>query len=165
MFSWFFPSLPIHSLPTSLFQMRDLRHENILPFVGACVETAHVCILTQLCARGNLDDVLNNSNYRLENMFIASLVADLIRGMIYLHDSEIVYHGNLKPSNCLIDSRWVLQISDFGLRQFKGRILKKKTSFLIFHSLMAFFYSQLARPFFKSTDTPSTNFCGNRRNF
>ena len=125
--------------------MRDLRHENILPFVGACVETAHVCILTQLCARGNLDDVLNNSNYRLENMFIASLVADLIRGMIYLHDSEIVYHGNLKPSNCLIDSRWVLQISDFGLRQFKGRILKKKTSFLIFHSLMAFIPSWRGR--------------------
>lgn len=59
-------------------------------------------------------------------MFIASLVADLIRGMIYLHDSDIVYHGNLKPSNCLIDSRWVLQISDFGLRQFKGRKVTRK---------------------------------------
>ena len=103
--------------------MRDLRHENLVPFIGACVENGNVSILTQLCSRGNLDDVLNNSNYRLENMFIASLVADLIRGMIYLHESEISFHGNLKPSNCLIDSRWVLQISDFGLRQFKGKIL------------------------------------------
>ena len=28
-------------------------------------------------------------------------------------------HGNLKTSNCLIDSRWVLKISDFGLKHFK----------------------------------------------
>ena len=108
--------------------MRDLRHENLVPFIGACVETGHISILTQLCARGNLNDVLNNADYPLDNMFIASLIADLIKGMIYLHESDIIYHGNLKPTNCLVDSRWVLQISDFGLRHFKGKgKLKFKT--------------------------------------
>ena len=38
--------------------------------------------------------------------------------MIYLHDSPLVYHGKLRPSNCLVDSRWVVQIADFGLHQF-----------------------------------------------
>lgn len=35
--------------------------------------------------------------------------------MLYIHDSDITCHGNLKPSNCLVDARWVLQITDFGV--------------------------------------------------
>ena len=40
--------------------------------------------------------------------------------MIYLHNSPIGSHGNLKTANCLVDSRWVVKISDFGLHQLKS---------------------------------------------
>lgn len=43
----------------------------------------------------------------------------LLQGMLYLQDSALRYHGALSTSNCLIDSRWVVKLSDFGLQAFK----------------------------------------------
>jgi serine/threonine protein kinase len=47
------------------------------------------------------------------------LVTLSAQGMSYLHDSPVRVHGNLKTSNCLVDSRWVVKLADFGLHQFK----------------------------------------------
>lgn len=62
-----------------LKQMTEIRHENIVPFVGASVEYGGVFILTSYCARGSLEDVLQNQDFKLDTIFIASLVADLIK--------------------------------------------------------------------------------------
>ncbi|XP_034473865.1 guanylate cyclase 32E [Drosophila innubila] len=100
--------------------MREVRHENIINFIGASIDHGSVIIFTTYCARGSLEDVLANEDLHLDHMFISSLVSDILKGMIYLHDSEIISHGNLRSSNCLIDSRWVCQISDFGLHELKA---------------------------------------------
>ncbi|XP_063230387.1 guanylate cyclase 32E [Bacillus rossius redtenbacheri] len=103
-----------------LKQIREARHENLVSFVGACVDPGKVCVLTAYCARGSLEDVLANRDLHLDAMFVSSLVADILKGMIYIHDSDIISHGNLRSSNCLVDSRWILQITDFGLHEFKA---------------------------------------------
>lgn len=33
---------------------KELNHDNVARFIGACVETPHVYILTQFCQRGSL---------------------------------------------------------------------------------------------------------------
>ncbi|XP_055624109.1 speract receptor isoform X2 [Toxorhynchites rutilus septentrionalis] len=99
--------------------LRDMRHDNLNAFIGACTEPPNICIITEYCPRGSLKDVLENEDFKLDNMFTASLVADILRGMIYLHESPLRFHGTLRTSNCLIDSRWVVKLSDFGLYAFK----------------------------------------------
>ena len=42
--------------------------------------------------------------------------------MYYLHSSGLGSHGRLKSTNCLVDSRWVLKITDYGLNPFIGDI-------------------------------------------
>jgi len=41
--------------------------------------------------------------------------------MSYLHGSDIKSHGNLKSSNCVVDSRFVLKLTDFGLPSLRAR--------------------------------------------
>lgn len=70
------PSIMKFSSPP---QLKDLRHDNICAFIGACTEPPNICIITEYCSRGSLKDVLENEDVKLDNMFLASMVADVIR--------------------------------------------------------------------------------------
>lgn len=39
--------------------------------------------------------------------------------MDFIHNSALKFHGNLKPSTCLVDSRLQIKLSGFGLWEFK----------------------------------------------
>ncbi|KAJ8681432.1 hypothetical protein QAD02_017219, partial [Eretmocerus hayati] len=100
--------------------LREIRHGNLNSFIGACVEPMRILLITDYCAKGSLYDIIENEDIKLDDMFIASLIHDLIKGMLYIHESSVlVCHGNLKSSNCVVTSRWVLQVSDFGLHDIR----------------------------------------------
>ena len=45
-----------------------------------------------------------------------------LQGMLYLHNSALAVHGNLKSSNCVVTSRWVLKVTDFGMRELRAAV-------------------------------------------
>lgn len=96
--------------------MKDLTHDNLVKFYGACFDGPNF-ILSEYCQRGSLQEVLEgqSSSLKLDWAFRLSLIMDLVSGMNYLHRSPIKSHGALKSSNCLVDSRFALKIADFGL--------------------------------------------------
>jgi atrial natriuretic peptide receptor A len=95
---------------------RDVNHENTVRFIGACIDLPrpYVLILTEFCPK-TLKEVLENEAIQLDWNFRMSLIHDIVKGMQYLHNSELSVHGKLRSSNCLIDGRFVLKISDYGL--------------------------------------------------
>ncbi|XP_065214464.1 atrial natriuretic peptide receptor 1-like isoform X2 [Planococcus citri] len=104
------------SVLLELKRMKDLHHDHLARFYGACLDPPHCCFLTEYCPKGSLQDILENEQIKLDWMFRYSLMHDIVKGMCYLHSSDIKSHGGLKSSNCVVDSRFVLKITDFGLR-------------------------------------------------
>ncbi|ESO05580.1 hypothetical protein HELRODRAFT_77273 [Helobdella robusta] len=102
-----------------LVKMKELQHDNIVYFLGACVEPDRICYLTQHCARGTLQDMLADIQTPVDWTIKISFITDLSKGMNYLHKSFIGCHGKLTSNVCLVDNRWVLKITDFGLSAFK----------------------------------------------
>ncbi|CAH0562272.1 unnamed protein product [Brassicogethes aeneus] len=111
-----------HQQLVELKDMKDLANDNLVKFYGASVDIPN-CIVTEYCPRGSLQDILENDKINLDWMFKMSLLMDIVRGIVYLHNSPIKSHGALKSSNCLVDGSFKVKIADFGL------------SFLRVHSL------------------------------
>ena len=38
-----------------------------------------MCVLTEYCSKGNLQDILENTEVQLDTIFIASLISDIIQ--------------------------------------------------------------------------------------
>ncbi|CAL9694193.1 unnamed protein product [Knipowitschia caucasica] len=105
----------INSSTKGLFsQLREMRHENLNLYLGLFLDSGIFALVVEHCPRGSLSDLLSNSEMRLDWMFKSSLLIDLIKGMKYLHLRGLS-HGRLKSTNCLVDGRFVLKITDYGL--------------------------------------------------
>uniref|UniRef100_A0A3Q1IGT6 Guanylate cyclase n=1 Tax=Anabas testudineus TaxID=64144 RepID=A0A3Q1IGT6_ANATE len=96
--------------------MKDMRHENVNPFLGFFHDCGVFAIVTEFCSRGSLEDLLLNEDVKLDWMFKSSLLLDLIKGMKYLHHRGVC-HTRLKSRNCVVDGRFVLKVTDYGYNE------------------------------------------------
>ncbi len=96
-----------------LKNIRELKFENISPFVGICNDTPNVCLLMELPTRGNLKNILQRYS-KLDWEIKVSIMNDLACGMSYLHLSSVGVHGRLNSKVCLLDSRWTAKVSGYG---------------------------------------------------
>lgn len=46
--------------------------------------------------------------------------------MLFIHQSKLGSHGRLKSSNCLVDNRWMLKVTDYGIIRFLDHPFEQK---------------------------------------
>ncbi|KAL5107808.1 Retinal guanylyl cyclase 2 [Taenia crassiceps] len=113
--------LPSISLKAKMVEhlrtLRELRHENVNLFIGCYVDADSFSFVYEECSRGSLRSVLSSESINLDWEFKLSLVTDLIQGMAHLHKSDLAIHGCLTSETCVIDNRWVLKVTDYGLQK------------------------------------------------
>ena len=93
--------------------MHTLDHENILKFYNWYETKNHLWIIFEYCAGGSLLALIEQDK-KINEQAVRSFGFDLIRALLYLHSSGIIY-SDLKPSNILFTEYGLLKLSDFGL--------------------------------------------------
>jgi serine/threonine protein kinase len=102
--------------------MTALRHPNIVLFMGACTKPNSMCIVMEYMVLGSLFDLLHNELIpELPFNLRAKMAYQTAKGMHFLHSSGIV-HRDLKSLNLLLDAKWAVKVSDFGLTKFKEEL-------------------------------------------
>ncbi|GAV08190.1 hypothetical protein RvY_17920 [Ramazzottius varieornatus] len=94
-----------------------LQHWNLQKIVGILIDDDNKCqaVLGELCSRGTLHHLIHDDKFDLDFQFKYSLVENLVSGMAYLQTTVVKSHGILSSFHCLIDGRFVLKISGYGM--------------------------------------------------
>jgi serine/threonine protein kinase len=71
--------------------MSTLRHPNIVQFLGASIKPPHLNLITELCTRGSLHDVLRTFKVAVPKKRKKQMLVDAALGMLYLHSENIIH--------------------------------------------------------------------------
>ncbi|XP_075688401.1 guanylyl cyclase C [Rhinoderma darwinii] len=101
-----------------LNKLLQIDYYNLTKFYGTVKMDATIYGVIEYCERGSLREVLNDRiSYPdvtfMDWEFKISVMYDIAKGMSYLHSSKAEFHGRLKSTNCVVDSRMVVKITDF----------------------------------------------------
>ena len=114
--------------------LKNLRHPNILLFMGANTKGPDYFILTELCDRGTLFDLLHdNKNKHIVITWKEKkrIALEICYGMNYLHSFKPpILHRDLKSMNVLVNKYFQVKLADFGNTKFlENHMTKQKGTF------------------------------------
>lgn len=109
------------SLSDSDFQhkaesLSRVRHPNLVTLMGICSESRSLAY--EFLKNGNLEDHLAcRKKFRpLDWQHRIRIVVEICSALIFVHANDpCIVHGNLRPTNILLDAKFVSKISDFGV--------------------------------------------------
>ncbi|KAL8241364.1 hypothetical protein R6Q59_014719 [Mikania micrantha] len=108
---------------------RNIRHRNLLKIITSCSSVDFQgndfkALIYEFMPNGSLHDWLHSSEStsRLSLLQIMKILMDIAYALVYIHNYSLpsLVHGDLKPSNVLLDDDMVAHVGDFGLARFLG---------------------------------------------
>ncbi|OEL28353.1 L-type lectin-domain containing receptor kinase IX.1 [Dichanthelium oligosanthes] len=94
-----------------------LRHRNLVQLLGWCDSRKGLLLVYELVPEGSLDKHIYNTQRVLTWTERYNIIVGLGSALRYLHLDweQCVVHGDIKPSNIMLDSSYNSKLGDFGL--------------------------------------------------
>ncbi|KAJ1982269.1 ATP binding [Dimargaris xerosporica] len=105
--------LMLNALHLEIKILEDLKHEHIVRYLGSQMDDEHLNIFLEYVPGGSVAAMLANYG-PLQETLVRSFVRQILRGLSYLHEREII-HRDIKGGNILVDIKGGVKISDFGI--------------------------------------------------
>ncbi|CAM1502905.1 Fc.00g076810.m01.CDS01 [Cosmosporella sp. VM-42] len=103
----------IEALKREISLLRDLRHPNIVQYLGCSSSSDYLNIFLEYVPGGSVQTMLNSYG-ALPEPLVRSFVRQILTGLSYLHNRDII-HRDIKGANILVDNKGTIKISDFGI--------------------------------------------------
>ena len=113
----------LRRMQTELTVLAQLRHPNVVGFLGASIESHSCMLVTELLTGGSLEDVLACDPAAKVGRSPSGRQAmrwalDLARAVTYMHQSDPpVVHRDIRPACLLLSSAGSLKVTGFGSAQ------------------------------------------------
>jgi hypothetical protein len=87
--------------------LKNLRHPNILLYMGVCISDSDYLMITEFMENGSLFDHLHHKNTKIGPSLFVDIIEDIVLGMFYLHGRKVL-HCDLKSANILVGNIFIL---------------------------------------------------------
>ncbi|XP_055355765.1 atrial natriuretic peptide receptor 1-like [Paramacrobiotus metropolitanus] len=102
---------------SELKRLRTTKSDKLVRIFGILLKEDRGIVLYESCPKGSIYQVTRSGDsFMLEISFRLSMLGDLIEGLHFIHHSWIYCHGRLRSTKCLINSRFMVKITDYALQ-------------------------------------------------